>query len=118
VKKRSGFYPRVRVGGAGVGVVSSAGGLLVTEVVGVSGLDRALSQALEPWRKPTATHDPAKVLTDLAVTLALGGDCLADIALLRAEPSVFGHVASDPTVSRTIAVLAADAPSPGLGVGR
>ena len=55
-------------------------------------------------------HDPAKVLLDLAVTLALGGDCLADIALLRSEPGVYGRVASDPTVSRTIDALAADAP--------
>jgi hypothetical protein len=109
VKKRSGFYPRVQVGAAGAGVVSSAGGLLVTEAIRVSGLDRALSQALAPWRKPTAVHDPAKVLTDLAVTLALGGDCLADVAVLRAEPAVFGPVASDPTVSRTITALAADA---------
>jgi Transposase DDE domain group 1 len=30
--------------------------------------------------------------------------------LLRAEPMVFGRVASDPTVSRTIDALAADAP--------
>ncbi|MGS0626121.1 transposase, partial [Ralstonia sp. VS2407] len=44
----------------------------------------------------------------LALALALGGDCLADIALLRAEPGVYGRVASDPTVSRTIDVLAAD----------
>jgi hypothetical protein len=51
-------------------------------------------------------HDPGKVVADLAVTLALGGDCLADIALVRAEPGVFGLVASDPTVSRTIARLA------------
>ncbi len=36
------------------------------------------------------------------------GDCLADIALLRAEPGVYGRVASDPTVSRTIDALAAD----------
>jgi Transposase DDE domain group 1 len=43
--------------------------------------------------------------------LALGGDCLADIALLRAEPGVYGRVASDPTVSRTIDALAADAPA-------
>lgn len=28
---------------------------------------------------------------------------------MRAEPAVFGPVASDPTVSRTIATLAADA---------
>jgi hypothetical protein len=107
--KSSGFYPRVQVGTAAVGVVSSAGGLLLTEAVRVSGLDRALSQGLARWGKPTAVHDPAKVLTDLAVTLALGGDCLADIALLRAEPAVFGPVASDPTVSRTITALAGDA---------
>ena len=69
-----------------------------------------MSAALGPWRKPLAVHDPAKVITDLAVALALGGDCLADVAVLRGEPGVFGRVASDPTVSRTIDVLAADAP--------
>jgi hypothetical protein len=31
-----------------------------------------------------------------------GGDGLADIAVVRAEPAVFGLVASDPTVSQTI----------------
>ena len=41
----------------------------------------------------------------------MGGDCLADIALLRAEPGVYGRVASDPTVSRTLDALAADAPA-------
>ena len=54
-------------------------------------------------------HDPGKVILDLAVTLALGGDALSDMATLRAEPGVYGPVASDPTVSRTIAALAADA---------
>jgi hypothetical protein len=72
-------------------------------------------------------HDPAKVVLDLAVMLSLGGDCLADVALLRAEPGVYGSVASDPTVSRTITALAADVsvalrrsrrPGLRLGVGR
>jgi DDE family transposase len=44
------------------------------------------------------------------VMLALGGDCLADVAMLRAEPELFGPVASDPVVSRLISRLAADAP--------
>ena len=44
---------------------------------------------------------------DLALTVALGGDCLADIALLRSEQALFGPVASDPTVSRLIDPLAA-----------
>jgi hypothetical protein len=106
--KPTGVYPSVRVDAAGRGVVSSAGGVLLTETVRVSGLGVALSAALAPWRAPTATHDPGKVLTDLAVSLALGGDCLADIALLRVEPELFGLVASDPTVSRTVDRLAAD----------
>jgi Transposase DDE domain group 1 len=44
------------------------------------------------------------------VTLALGGDCLADIAVLRVQPELAGPVASDPVVSRLISALAADAP--------
>jgi hypothetical protein len=42
------------------------------------------------------------------VTLAVGGDCLADLAVLRAEPDLFGRLASDSTVSRTVDRLAAD----------
>lgn len=101
-------YPSVRVDAAPVAAVGSAGGVLLTEVLAVSGLSSALSAGLERWRKPTARHDPAKVLTDLALTLALGGDCLADAAVLRGEPEVFGAVASEATVSRTITALAAD----------
>lgn len=110
MRQATGFYPRVQVDGVGKGVVSHAGGLLLAEVVRVSGVDRLLRAGLMPWRKPLAIHDPAKVVTDLAIALGLGGDCLADIALLRAEPGVFGLVASDPTVSRTVDVLAKDAP--------
>lgn len=110
MKKVTGFYPRVHVDGAGSGVVSQAGGVLLVEAVRTSRLGQVLSAGLARWRKPLAVHDPAKVVTDLAVTLALGGDCLADIALLRAAPGVFGRVASDPTVSRTVDALAKDAP--------
>jgi hypothetical protein len=110
VKKTTGLYPHVAVDGAGSGVVSHGGGLLLTEAVRASGLDIELSSALAPWRKRLARHDPAKAVTDLAIMLGLGGDCLADIAVLRAEPGVFGPVASDPTVSRTIDALATDAP--------
>jgi hypothetical protein len=59
-------------------------------------------------------HDPAKIVCDLAVALALGGDCLSDIAVLRGEPAVFGLVAPDPTVSRTIDAFAAAASTQAL----
>jgi hypothetical protein len=55
-----------------------------------------------------AIHDPGKIVLDLAVAVALGGDCAADIAVARAQPGVFGLVASDPTVSRLVATLARD----------
>ncbi|WP_454294160.1 IS1380 family transposase [Salana multivorans] len=102
-------YPRVHVDTATVPAVGHAGGVLLTEVARVTGLDRGLSEALSQWRKRLAVHDPGKVVLDLAVMLALGGDALSDIATLRAEPGLFGRVASDPTVSRTIAALAQDA---------
>jgi hypothetical protein len=98
------------VDAAGSKVVSQAGGLLLTETVRAVGLDQELASALGRWRLTNAVHDPAKIVLDLAVTLAIGGDCLADIAVLRAEPGVYGPVASDPTVSRTIDRLAENAP--------
>ncbi|MHB1010998.1 MAG: IS1380 family transposase [Propionibacteriaceae bacterium] len=109
--KSTGLYPRVRVDTSATAAVGQAGGVLLTRTVIATGLDRFLSSALSGWRKPLAVHDPGKTITDLALSLALGGDCLADLALLRAEPGVYGRVASDPTVSRTIAALAADAPA-------
>ncbi|MGW0544856.1 IS1380 family transposase [Streptomyces griseoincarnatus] len=110
MRKRSGFYPCVRVRGGGAGAVSQAGGVLLVETVRRIGLDTALSTALEPWRRPRAVHDPGKILLDLALAVALGGDCLSDVAMLRAEPDLFGLVASDPTVSRLVDTLAAAGP--------
>jgi len=68
-----------------------------------------MSVALRPWRAPRSTHDPGKVLIDLAIAVALGGDCAADLAVVRAQPELFGAVASDATVSRLITTLAAEA---------
>ncbi len=109
MKQRSGRYPRLAVDGQGKKVVSGAGGVLLTRTAVTVGLDAALSTAMRPWRRPLTRHDPGKVLLDLAISLAMGGDCLADVAQLRAHPQVFGPVASDPTVSRLIDTLAADA---------
>jgi hypothetical protein len=108
VSKPTGVYPSLKLDAAGTGIVSQAGATLLVDTAMKIGLDRVLSQALVPWRHPSAVHDPGKILCDLAISLALGGDCLADLATLRAEPGVFGLVASDPTVSRLITTLADD----------
>jgi hypothetical protein len=61
-------------------VVSQAGAVLLLETVRKTGLDQAISAALAPWRKPRAVHDSGKILLNVALAVALGGDCLADVA--------------------------------------
>jgi len=72
---------------------------LFVQTAAAAGLDEALGAALRPWQGARARHDPGRVLLDLAVAVALGGDCLADLAVVRAQPDLFGQVASDPTVT-------------------
>ena len=95
--------PKITVSADGWGLVSQAGVLLLAETLRATGLGQGLSAGLAPWRAPRAVHDPGKILTDLVVTLALSGDCLADVAALRAEPELCGPVASDPVISRPLA---------------
>jgi hypothetical protein len=102
--------PKIAVSADGKGLVSQAGAVLLAEAARVTGLGEGLSSGLARWRAPRAVHDPGKIIADLVVTLALGGDCLADIAVLRVQPELAGPVASDPVVSRLISALAADAP--------
>jgi hypothetical protein len=104
--KRTQWRPWLSVMTGSESLTSSAGGVLVTQIARVCGLEQALSTGMHQWKRARAIHDPAKILLDLAITVALGGDCAADIAVLRAQPGVFGPVASDPTVSRIVDDLA------------
>jgi hypothetical protein len=53
-------------------------------------------------RERRSAHDPGVVLRDLAVMLAYGGDCLADMGALRDQADLFGSFASDSTAFRVI----------------
>jgi hypothetical protein len=90
--------------------VSQAGAVLLWETMRVTGPGRELSESLARWRAPRAVHDPGKIVADLAAAVAMDGDCLADIAVLREQPQLAGPVASDPVVSRLVSTLAADLP--------
>jgi hypothetical protein len=85
--------PKIMVSDDGRGIASHAGGLRLAETARVTGRQAGLSQALERWRLSRAVHDPGKIVADLAVAVALGGDCLADAGVPRAEPELFGPVA-------------------------
>jgi hypothetical protein len=69
------------------------------------GLTGTLSQAMGGVRRRRSRHDPGRTLRDLAVMLADGGDCLADLSALRDQPTLFGDVPSDATAWRALAAL-------------
>jgi Transposase DDE domain group 1 len=89
-------------------LISSTGASLLLQCAQVSGLTSGLSRQLQPWRALRAVHDPGKTVLDMAMSIALGGDCLADAAVVRAQPELFGVVASDPTISRLIDTFGAE----------
>src|SRR4051812_32724995 len=68
----------------------------------------ALSEGLAGMRERRGGHDRGRVVRDLAVMLADGGDCLADLRAVREQEPLFGTVASDATAFRVVAAIAAD----------
>jgi len=87
----------------GQGVANHVGALLLAEMADWSGITDGFSDAMNSTRERRSAHDPGVVLRDLAVTIADGGDCVTDLAMLRGQESIFGPVASDVTAWRTVA---------------
>ncbi len=83
-------------------VVSHVGSALLVDLADRLGLTAGLSAAMAPTRKRPSAHDPGRVVRDLAVMLADGGDCLADLGALRDQVDLHGAVASDSTAFRVI----------------
>ena len=100
--QREGLVDKLSVMADGTGLVGHAGSALVAGVADRVGLTRALSAAMAPSRERRSAHDPGVVLRDLAVMLADGGDCLADLGASRDQPDLYGNVASDSTAFRVI----------------
>jgi hypothetical protein len=55
-------------------------------------LEPTLREMLTPWRAARFVQDPGNILLELALAVAVDGDCATDISVLRAEPAVFGPV--------------------------
>ena len=72
------------------------------------GLSSAYSVAM-PWPGEWApVHDRGRLLAQVAVMLAAGGRCVADVAALRDQPALFGQVVSDPTIWRSFDAIDGD----------
>lgn len=87
--------------GDGVGVVAHAGSVATRLLADRTGLTGELSKAMVR-RNFNPVHDRGRVLADVAVMLADGGEAIADIDVLRHQGAVLGPVASPPTVWRTL----------------
>lgn len=85
----------------GVGVVAHAGSVALRLLADRTGLTAELSRAMTR-RSFLPVHDRGRVLTDVAVMLADGGEAIADIDVLRHQAGVLGPVASPPTVWRAL----------------
>jgi DDE family transposase len=94
--------PKIAVSADGRGVVSHAGTRLLADVADAAGVSAVLSDALAGLRERRSGHDPGRVLTDVAVMLADGGEAISDLGVLRDQPQLFGPVASTATAWRVL----------------
>ena len=83
-------------------VVGHAGARLLSDLADKLGLIAGMSAAMAPTKQRDRGHDYGQVLVDLAVTIAGGGETIAELKVLRNQPELFGSVASDPTAWRTL----------------
>ena len=108
---RDGRPVTVEVTSDGSGLVSHAGTALLGQVADKLGLTSALSVRLAVLKQRRRGHDPGRVIRDVAVMLADGGECVADLGAQRDQDMLFGPVASDSTAFRVIDRVAS---TPGL----
>lgn len=99
--KRTSWSSGLSVCADGVGVVAHAGSVGLRLLADRNGLTNELSKAMTR-RSFVPIHDRGRVLCDVAVMLADGGEAIADIDVLRHQTSVLGPVASPPTVWRAL----------------
>jgi hypothetical protein len=95
-------FPKVVVSADGRGVVSHVGARLLADVADATGLVHALDEAVGARRVRRSAHPPGRVLADVAVMLADGGEAIADLAGQRNQPGLFGPVASPATCWRVL----------------
>jgi hypothetical protein len=92
---------RVSVEAGGEGVVAHVGLHALGAFADRLGLGDSLSARIPISSERAPLHDRGKVLVQMALAIAGGGESCADVEHLRAQPDLFGEVPSDSTVWRT-----------------
>ena len=99
----------LRVTGGGDQVAAHGGLFVLGRFADGLGLGEALSAVVAPGGERAPVHDRGKVLVHVLLMLAGGGEACSDIEHLRAQPVLFGDVASDSTLYRTLRGLGPEA---------
>ena len=92
----------VSVESGGNGVAAHVGLHALGTLADQFGLASSLSSRIAARAERTPLHDRGKVLVQLALMLAGGGESCADIEHLRSQEELFGSVPSGSTVFRSL----------------
>lgn len=99
--------PQLRTVTTSQNLVSHAALLPLTRLLNSLGFRQLAEDRLGQFVPATATHRPGKMISDLVLTLAAGGEHVTDADQLRTAPGIFGPVASESTFSRFFTRLTA-----------
>ena len=81
---------------------------MLAQVADKLGLTKALSRRLAAIKQRRRGHDPGRVIRDLAVMLADGGEWVSDLGAVRDQQALFAPVASDSTAFRVVDRIASE----------
>jgi hypothetical protein len=94
--KRTQWRPWLPVVTGSESMISTAGGSCSSRLPGSAAWTPVPVHQYAALATLGACHDPAKILLDLTIAVALGGDCPPTSPCLRAQPGVFGAVGLRP----------------------
>lgn len=96
----TGLYPHLPTVTTPQKLVSHAGLTTLTGLLNSLGFRKLCEDRFSQFVPSTAIHRPGKMIADLALMLAAGGEQVCDTDQLRVAQGVFGPVASEATFSR------------------
>lgn len=100
MNNNTGLYPCVPTMTTNQALVSHAGLTTLSDLLNALGFRKLCENRLSQFVPALAVHRPGKMIADLSLMLAAGGEQVSDTDQLRTAQGLFGPVASDPTFSR------------------
>lgn len=93
-------FPRTLVQVTAQDLVSHAGVKPLTSFMDALGIKHLGEDRLGQFVPDGARHRPGGIIAALIAMLAAGGEHVADLDMVRTSPGLFGHLASNATISR------------------